>query len=334
MFSVFNYVYTFLQVVNIRINKMCDSVLEIICKLELPLMQDKRTYGGGNCLFHAILQQGKREGVQIPFHHHSELRAHLCNFALTTTDPEILEMKTNYNRVATLAGGKSWDAFFTKMKRVGVWAEGPVLRVVAIFLRVNINVVSTSCSAKNPWLSLSGGPDVSGQALFLANDGQHFQSLVPAEDFKICIPDVVEAEISVDEEDENFINDVSAMVDVAEAEITVDEEDENFINDVSAMVDVAEAEISLIDEDENFINDVSAMVDAAEAEISLIDEDVVEITHDEVAQVAGLNDVDMGEVVRRHNMFLGRLVRLGVDAGLVHDLMACFREDEAVMGRD
>ena len=56
-----------------------DAVFSKIEESKLPLLRDKRTLGGGNCAFHAILQQGKRNGVELGVTNHAALRLQVCN---------------------------------------------------------------------------------------------------------------------------------------------------------------------------------------------------------------------------------------------------------------
>ena len=127
-----------------------EIISNLINEMELPLAFDKPTIGGGNCGFHALIQQGRRPNVHLGYKSHLELRAQICNFGLTTTDPQVLKMKAVHDAVAKEEGTWNWDQLFQKMKKKGEWMDGPILPVAAVCLGHNINVISPKCNQMNP----------------------------------------------------------------------------------------------------------------------------------------------------------------------------------------
>ena len=159
-----------------------DSIKKLITEMELPLLFDRETLGGGNCGFHALIQQGKRAEVDLGVvGGHMELRAQVCNYALTSKDPKVIVMKKFHDDLAKEQGTSNWEDFFNNMKKKGVWMHGPVLPVAALYLNFNINVISQSCKETNPWYTNDGGEEAGKKpSLFLANAvDKHFQSLLP-----------------------------------------------------------------------------------------------------------------------------------------------------------
>ena len=88
------------------------TVNQKIADLELPFMMDDRTKGRGNCFFHAILQQVKRQELKLETyekHDHRKLCADLCDFATTRNNESVATMAANYDLIN---GDDSWNAFF------------------------------------------------------------------------------------------------------------------------------------------------------------------------------------------------------------------------------
>ena len=71
----------------------------------LPLTMDTPTYGGGNCGFHAIVQQLRRFGVT---YNHLQLRRLVCQYALGS--PDVALLRDNFNAVSTDA--RAWEELF------------------------------------------------------------------------------------------------------------------------------------------------------------------------------------------------------------------------------
>ena len=119
-----------------------EAILDLITELELPLTSDRTTLGGGNCGFHALIQQFKRPNVNIAYKSHFDLRSQVCNFALTSRNPKLIKMKDVHDTIAKASGSMTWDVLFEGMKKKGEYMTGPVLPVAAMFLEVNVNVIS------------------------------------------------------------------------------------------------------------------------------------------------------------------------------------------------
>ena len=119
-----------------------EGILNLIKEMQLPLVMDSPMCGGGNCEFYGIIQQAKRADVDIAFRNHIELRSNVCNFALTSLSPNILQLRVKYSE---LYGDLAWEELLEK----GEWIHGPVLPVAALFLNHHINVISLRCNNKN-----------------------------------------------------------------------------------------------------------------------------------------------------------------------------------------
>ena len=161
-----------------------DEVFNTIKIMDLPLVSDKPMLGGGNCAFHALIQQGRRACIKVTLTNHDHLRRSVCQFAMNSAQPEVLEYQENYNKIANDCGTPQWVEFFRNMERRGVWAEGPVLPMAAIYLNHNIYVISTTNYKGNPWLQLSGGEGANLKPpIIMANAaGVHYQSVLPIDD--------------------------------------------------------------------------------------------------------------------------------------------------------
>ena len=75
-----------------------------------------------------------------------------------------------------------WDTFFTAMKKNGIFAEGPVLYVAAILLRLDIAVISFGNTITNPYMLVPGhsSETPTPPPIFLGNQiDLHFQSFLP-----------------------------------------------------------------------------------------------------------------------------------------------------------
>ena len=128
-----------------------DAVFALIAQLNLPIKSDKTTLGGGNCFFHALVQQGRREGVEIHAPNHRWLRERVCDFALNSTNPMVLEMRKN-SEAASIS--PTWDEFWGNMRRNGVFVEGPVVEVCSVYLSTRIWIISPANNKHNPWLEI------------------------------------------------------------------------------------------------------------------------------------------------------------------------------------
>ena len=121
-----------------------DLTIHIREVCELPLVMDTSTPGRGNCFFAGICQQLQRPMLEKKDNRYSAatLRKAVCDFALNREHPEVQKLASIHDANATLSFRAKWEPFFTKMKRAGVFAVGPVLYCTTLLLERDIAMMS------------------------------------------------------------------------------------------------------------------------------------------------------------------------------------------------
>lgn len=76
------------------------------------------------------------------FSSEAHLRKLVCAFALARENMEEQKLALLHDNYATISLRASWQSFFNNMKKVHVFAEGPVLYVTAIMLERDRAVMS------------------------------------------------------------------------------------------------------------------------------------------------------------------------------------------------
>ena len=263
-----------------------DTVFRRIKELELPFESDKNTLGGGNCFFHAVLQQGKRDGISVGGMNHQWLRERIADYATKSSNGTVALMKENFD---LNAGSKmSWIDFWKRMRKKGEFVEGPVVEVTALFLGINIIVVSPENNNRNPWLEISGGEGADQSVpILLANlPGVHYQSLLPVAGFQHWYSqNKSPSSVSIVED--------SPPRDDDEKTRSVEVTKENEMN-VAYPEEKEKEEISVAD-----------MVDAAQNDS---DSSILQSHHSEDT-VAPSQESILEDTLNRHNLLLGALVR-------------------------
>lgn len=334
-----------------------DAVFARIATLDLPIKSDRKTLGGGNCFFHALVQQGKRDGVHINGRNHRYLRERICDFALNSTHPMVLKMKENFDSRAATSNSVSWEAIWRKMRRIGVFVESPVVEVSAIYLQHSIWVISPENKETNPWLEVSCGEDAIGYPILLANlPGVHYQSLLPTEKYLQSTGDDVLSGIDVHSV-ENTVGVEWALDDVGDDELSILEiptviEEEEVLTEINSSADkitvgvewpndvVTDDEMSLVDistaavlEDEGSAEDPSVIGSTSEVcrgdGLSVVGDDISNVVAAVTDNMLVVGDDLLASVVARHNLLLGRLVRDFPEA--VPMVLPCLKEDEALV---
>ena len=111
----------------------------------------------------------------------ASLRKAVCNFALDRQNEDVQRLAVLHDDAATMTLRTPWDAFFTNMKRSGVFAEGPVIRCTALMLQREFAVISFGNTRDNPYLHIpSNNISEEFPLIYLGNlVNMHFQSFVP-----------------------------------------------------------------------------------------------------------------------------------------------------------
>ena len=163
---------------------MGDLAIHIRQVLRLPLVMDAPTPGRGNCFFAAVCQQlnNRPELGQQNVYTAAQLRKQSCEFALAKEDEIVKNLAAQHNANAAMSLRTPWDVYFANMKKNGVFAEGPVLYIVALLLRLDIAVMSFGNTISNPYMLVPGHCTDTPMPppIFVGNQiDLHFQSFLP-----------------------------------------------------------------------------------------------------------------------------------------------------------
>ena len=129
-------------------------IMQFVRKIDFPLKLDNFTCGEGNCMIIAILQQCQREDIlqHLPANIKSladqtitreiniRFRLAVRNFVMNSGDERIKTMKTHFEE----AENSNWSSLWEKLVQDKEWGDDNFLHSSAIFLNVNIKVISTS----------------------------------------------------------------------------------------------------------------------------------------------------------------------------------------------
>ena len=129
------------------------------------------------------------------------------NFVMSSEDPRILTLKTNFEEFQP---GSIWSSHWDTLVQDRVWGDNIFLRSAAMILNTNIMVISTSSTDGNPWTHFEGRlnetetgrlnetetengdcPDI-----FLGYTGNHYQSLLPVDPQSFTLPPSVVPQVS------------------------------------------------------------------------------------------------------------------------------------------
>ena len=163
---------------------MNDLALHIRQVLRLPLVMDVPTPGKGNCFFAAVVQQlnNRLEFGKSNLFTAASLRKLVCEFALEKDNVHLKELAEQHDANAVTTMRTNWAGYFANMRKNGVYAEGPVVYVTALFLQLDIAVISFGNKITNPYMFVSGHGSATPAPppIFLGNQVDlHFQSFLP-----------------------------------------------------------------------------------------------------------------------------------------------------------
>ena len=164
-------------------------------KLSLPYQIDDVTLADGNCFPHAILQQCRRQEIRRSLTKFSKniteendpnvLRNAVHQFVESSTDPQILDFKQNYNMLVAPIDNKTWKAYWQQMLKDHTWADSVFIQSTAWFLNLDILITTTSSTKDHPFLTVCGhlkrfnGPCAGDTIVLGCKSNIHYQSLLP-----------------------------------------------------------------------------------------------------------------------------------------------------------
>ena len=139
-----------------------DSLKRAIASCNVPLLFDSVTIGDGNCLPRSLFQQCQRPSVRkwlmeynplkIP-NSHSDLRSRLVQFAVKESTDAVRTLKVNYEAVFE----ESWEAYWYEQSFDKVWADETFLNVAALYLGLDVNIITLNSKPEKPFLTIQGG---------------------------------------------------------------------------------------------------------------------------------------------------------------------------------
>ena len=175
-----------------------DPLISTIQRCNLPIKLDDNTEGYGNCFPNAIVQQCQRPEIrtwlqnskpQAIVNHQSTLRKKITNFALKSIHTTIMSLRSDYDQILKLDNGKSWIEYWNEMAKEGIWVDYLFAQVCAWYMELDMLILTTSSTPKNPFIFISGNfhnlpAPLSGPPLLLGNyTNIHYQSLLPIDSY-------------------------------------------------------------------------------------------------------------------------------------------------------
>ena len=178
-----------------------ETIENVLKKLSLPYVLDKPTPGDGNCFFHAVIAQMSRASVArfLPdrvkhIDSHLLLRKHVVQFMRDNDSFNSLEsikiMKVllceDFGKIGETPEA-AWSRYLSEMSKQSCWAETLTIVGTAVFLQVNIHLVSKEQSKLHPWNKISCFHETNCPPLTIAYIPQeHFQSIIPKHEKHCC----------------------------------------------------------------------------------------------------------------------------------------------------
>ena len=168
-----------------------ESLTSVIGKCKVELKLDNPTEGFGNCFPNAIVQQCRRQEIKTwiqknrpwaLFTGHQMLRRKVTNFALRSRDQTINRLKIEYEQEIGPAESKSWEEYWYQMAKEGTWVDHIFIQMTALYMALDILILTTSSQPPNPFIIIKGKDNDTGSEppLILGNyTNVHYQSLLP-----------------------------------------------------------------------------------------------------------------------------------------------------------
>ena len=160
-----------------------DLIMEGVRRAGHRFKMDRRTQGDGNCFPRAAKQQCDRPAVGInSIQCHEDLRRKVTDYMLQSEDRLVVDMR---RRWPELEVRWSWETYWKKMARDGVWVEEVFVWATAWFLTRDIWIVWDTATPQTPLSFFSGDKGGNGTAcpgvplIIGHHTDTHYQSLLP-----------------------------------------------------------------------------------------------------------------------------------------------------------
>ena len=175
------------------------EIMETVQRLQLPLKLDQITEGRGNCFPISIIQQCQRPEILSYLrpklrkivrlrNGHSALRQNVIEFIMKSKTLRVEQFKRQYEETdGAIEPYDSWNQYWQKMARDRAWVEYWFVQATAWYLQMDIFIVATSCTEKDPYIQISGNlgdgsrPSDGPIITVGSKSNSHYQSLLPIE---------------------------------------------------------------------------------------------------------------------------------------------------------
>ena len=149
------------------LKNIANDIMETVHRLQLPHKLDQLTEGRGNCFPIAIVQQCRRAEVISQLNPvvrrlakdkkgHSSLRSAVKQFILKSKLPIIARFRAEYEASVAIETGVTWDQHWDNMIIDNVWVDYVFIQATAWYLQMDIWIVDTGCTEKDPYIRISG----------------------------------------------------------------------------------------------------------------------------------------------------------------------------------
>ena len=146
---------------------IANEIMDTVHRLQLPHKLDQLTEGRGNCFPIAIIQQCRRPEIssqlkplpKLLIKHktgHSVLRNSVKQFITMSENPNVARFKIRYEESVAIATGETWEQYWRRIVKDQVWVDYIFIQATAWYLQLDIWIVDTGCTEKDPYIRISG----------------------------------------------------------------------------------------------------------------------------------------------------------------------------------
>ena len=143
------------------------EIMETVDRLQLPLKLDQLTEGRGNCFPISIIQQCQRPEIlsylrpkprQIVKlrNGHSLLRQNVREFIMKSKTIRVKQLQEKFEETDGVADRESWSQYWQRMTTDKAWVSYFFVQATAWYLQMDIWIVATSWTEKDPYIVISG----------------------------------------------------------------------------------------------------------------------------------------------------------------------------------